>query len=302
MDIHHIKYFLAVCDELNFTRAAERCHVSQPALSRAIRHFEDEIGGLLFHRDRNLIDITELGQFLRQRLQEVVDKLDGIQREARQFLMLEKASVALGLVSAVGQARLKPALAGFQAQYPGVTVRLVEGESANLAHQLEQGNIDLAVMVASNELPDRFNRLSLYHERVLVAFRARHRFAGMNEVPLREINRESYLQQPCFDICAKVGSVLKGSGGQIRLAAQSQPADWLQNMIAAGLGVGFVSEFDTLVQGVQARPTRDPEIWRDICLVTVAGRRLSPAEIALAKVMHGHCWPQSRFSRQLLGV
>ena len=60
MEMHQIRYFLAVCDTLNFTRAAEQCHVSQPALTRAVKGLEDEFGGLLFHRERNNTHLTEL--------------------------------------------------------------------------------------------------------------------------------------------------------------------------------------------------------------------------------------------------
>ena len=68
MDIHHIRYFLAVCETRNFTRAAEKCNVTQPALSRAIQQLEDEVGGLLFRRERNLTHITDLGALLQAAL------------------------------------------------------------------------------------------------------------------------------------------------------------------------------------------------------------------------------------------
>ena len=71
MDIHHIRYFLAVCETRNFTRAAEKCNVTQPALSRAVQQLEDEVGGLLFRRERNLTHITDLGALLRPRFQQV---------------------------------------------------------------------------------------------------------------------------------------------------------------------------------------------------------------------------------------
>ena len=70
MDTHHIRYFLAVCETLNFTRAAQKCDVTQPALSRAIQQLEDEVGAPLFRRERNLTHLTDLALLLRPRLQE----------------------------------------------------------------------------------------------------------------------------------------------------------------------------------------------------------------------------------------
>ena len=86
MDIHHIRYLLAVCETRNFTRAAEKCNVTQPALSRAIQQLEDEVGGLLFRRERNLTHITDLGNLLRPRFQQVLDELMGVKKEASMFL------------------------------------------------------------------------------------------------------------------------------------------------------------------------------------------------------------------------
>src|SRR5258707_1787308 len=69
--MHQVRYFLTLCQELNFTRAAEKCNVAQPALTRAIKLLEDEFGGLLFHRERARTHLSELGQAVRPYLQEV---------------------------------------------------------------------------------------------------------------------------------------------------------------------------------------------------------------------------------------
>ncbi|MGE0725823.1 MAG: LysR family transcriptional regulator, partial [Alphaproteobacteria bacterium] len=69
MELYQIRYFLAVCEALNFTRAAEQCNVTQPALTRAIQRLEEELGGLLFRRERNLTHLTDLGHLVRPQLQ-----------------------------------------------------------------------------------------------------------------------------------------------------------------------------------------------------------------------------------------
>src|SRR3569833_1550016 len=72
MEVHEIRYFLAVCRTLNFTRAAEQCNVTQPALTRAIQKLEDELGGLLFSRERGNTHLTELGRLMQPHLEEVI--------------------------------------------------------------------------------------------------------------------------------------------------------------------------------------------------------------------------------------
>src|SRR5437762_2213266 len=82
-------------------RAAEKCNVTQPALSRAIQQLEDEVGGLLFRRERNLTHITDLGALLRPRFQQIVDELSGVRHEASQFLRLDDAQLKVGVMCTI---------------------------------------------------------------------------------------------------------------------------------------------------------------------------------------------------------
>src|SRR5215216_3709268 len=135
MEIHQIRYFLAVCETLNFTRAAEKCNVTQPALSRAIQQLEEEVGGLLFRRERNLTHVTDLGLLMKPRFQQIVDGLTEVKRDARRFLTLEQADLTLGIMCTVGPCRFMGLLAEFGRRYPGVTLRLIEGVPNELGEQ-----------------------------------------------------------------------------------------------------------------------------------------------------------------------
>ena len=85
MEMHQVRYFLAVAEELNFTRASERCNVTQPSLSRAIKLLEEELGGLLFRSDRDLTNLTDLGQMVRPHLQSVYDHSKLAKRLSQEF-------------------------------------------------------------------------------------------------------------------------------------------------------------------------------------------------------------------------
>jgi DNA-binding transcriptional LysR family regulator len=296
MDIHHIRYFLAVCDELNFTRAAERCNVTQPALSRAIQQLEEEVGGLLFRRERSLTQLTDLGHLMRPRLRQIMDKLSGVKVEAKQFLSLERASITLGLMCSIGPTRLSSLLAAFRERHPGVTLHLSEGMPLQLIERLEQGEIDLALMTVEQDFPERFDRIPLYRERFLIGFPAGHRFSGMREVPVREVDGENYLRRLSCEVRDQIADHIDNCGAHINVAYQSEREDWIQNMVAAGLGICFIPEFNVTVPGMLVRPVVDPEIWREVCFVSVAGRRMSPAELAFVKSIREHKWPDSKFT------
>ena len=185
MDIHHIRYFLAVCETRNFTRAAERCNVTQPALSRAIQQLEDEVGGLLFRRERNLTHITDLGALLRPRFQQIVDELSGVRQEASQFLSLDDASLKVGIMCTIGPRRFTGLLTDFHRRHKGIQLQLVEGVPAKLSSLLEAGELDVAIMSSAEDFPERFDVTPLFRERFMLAFPTGHRLAQYDAIPDR---------------------------------------------------------------------------------------------------------------------
>ena len=95
--MHQIRYFLAVCETLNFTRAAEACNVSQPSLTRAIKGLEDELGGPLFRRERNNTHLTGLGEMMRPHLSQVLIETDAAKERAKSFAKLDDVELKLGM-------------------------------------------------------------------------------------------------------------------------------------------------------------------------------------------------------------
>ncbi len=126
MELHEIRYFLALSKTLNFTKAAEVCNVSQPALTRAIQKMEDELGGLLFSRERNNTHLTELGRLLEPHLTEVLARTQQAKETATRFLRLDSAQLRLGVMCTIGPVRFVSFLSRFRADNPGVEITLVE--------------------------------------------------------------------------------------------------------------------------------------------------------------------------------
>lgn len=290
MDTHHIRYFLAVCETLNFTRAAQKCDVTQPALSRAIQQLEEEVGAPLFRRERNLTHLTDLAMLLRPRLQEIADGLEHAQRDAQRFLTMDEASVTLGIMCTVGPRRFTGLLASFQATQSDVSLQLVEGVPTMLADRLEQNEIDIAIMASPDGFPETLESTPLYREQFLVAFPAGHRFADRSEVPMAEVNGENYLDRVNCEYQHSIDGVMQRCGCTVKVVHQSEREDWIQNMVAGGLGLCFLPEFSAVVPGVQTRPVVEPEIWREICLVWRKDRDLSPAVRRFATAARNYPW------------
>src|SRR5918993_3827797 len=114
MEMHQIRYFLAVCEELNFTRAAERCNVAQPSLTRAIKLLEEELGGPLFHRERSNTHLSELGRMVKPYLEQVYDQAQEAKRQALEFTRLKKTSLKLGVMCTIQPNQLIELVSGLQ--------------------------------------------------------------------------------------------------------------------------------------------------------------------------------------------
>jgi LysR family hydrogen peroxide-inducible transcriptional activator len=258
VDTHHIRYFLAVCETLNFTRAAEKCNVTQPALSRAIQQLEDEVGAPLFRRERNLTHLTDLALLLRPRLQQVADGLGDARRQAQRFLTMDEANVTLGIMCTVGPRRFTGLLANFQATEPAISLQLVEGVPAMLTERLQQGEIDVAIMASPDGFPETLESALLYREQFMIAFPAGHHFSSLSEIPMAAIDGENYLDRVNCEHTHRIDTLMQECGCSVKVVHQSEREDWIQNMVAGGLGICFLPEFNAVVPGVQTRPVIEP--------------------------------------------
>lgn len=290
MDIHHIRYFLAVCETRNFTRAAQKCNVTQPALSRAIQQLEDEMGGLLFRRERNLTHMTDLGNLLRPRFQQVQDELLGVKSEASKFLCLNDAHLKVGIMCTIGPRRFTGLLTDFNMRHKGIQLQLVEGIPSKLSELLEQGEIDVALMSTAEKFPERFDITPLFRERFMLAFPTGHRLAQYDAIPISAIDGEVYLRRVNCEYWDYLSDLCDAQGVKTQDSYSSEREDWIQNLVAGGLGICFIPEYSAVVPGLQVRPVTDPEVTREVCLVTVAGRRFSPAVAAFVGAVKSYGW------------
>ena len=124
MDFNQVRYFLALANTLNFTRAAEHCYVSQPALTQAIKRLEDELGGKLIHRDGRYTELTELGKSLREHFEQIDRTRHLVRTTAKAVISGEVAELNIGLMCTIGPRVLAGMLDTFQMQHPMVSLVL----------------------------------------------------------------------------------------------------------------------------------------------------------------------------------
>lgn len=290
MELSEIRYFLAVSQTLNFTRAAERCHVSQPALTRAIRKMEDELGGLLFSRERNNTHLTELGELVLPHLTEVIERTGTVEKTAASFLKLEQAHLAVGVMSTIAPLQFIQFLAGFRQQNPGIEVTLKEASPTHLCDSLTQGGLDVALMARLDGFPAPMVPVPLYTERFVIACSTGHRFAERGEISIPDLDGEFYFPRMNCELSSRLTEVCREQNVNLVKSFRSEREDWILSLVAEGLGICFLPEFSTSFPGVVGCPVSGPRIERMVCLVTVAGRRASPPVRAFVTAIRRYPW------------
>ncbi len=292
MEMHQVRYFVALCETLNFTRAAETCGVAQPSLTKAIQKLEEELGGPLFFRERGLTQLTDLGRLLRSHLEAIQEASETARMAAMSFHKLDQGSIRVGAMCTIGPARLVGFFKRFRRDIPSVTLTIRDAPGKTLIDLLLEGEIDIA-FIGLPELPERFDVMPLYTEKYVVAFCPGHRFEAMDGVPLRELNTEDYLTRTNCEYPEHFNTLgIPDPAADANVCYASEREDWIQAMILAGLGCAVMPEFLPMLPGVATRPLLEPEISRTVQLATVAGRQHSPALRTFLSLARRHGWSQ----------
>jgi len=291
MEMHQVRYFLTACDTLNFSRAAEQCGVSVPSLSRGIRALEEELGGQLFRRERHLTHLTDLGRLMQQHLSTMQAAADAAKRDAAGYGRLDGTRLKLGMFASIGADLLTGYLKALRARAPEMELQIWEANCEELEGALIGNEIDIA-MTSSAEIDPRLRPIPLFREAYCVAFAPGHRFERMNAVPMRELSGEDYIKRLHCEFPSnfvKLGVARPYSSLTVRYVGERE--DWVQAMVKAGLGCSVMPEHLPLLHGIETRRLVDPEVSRQISLVTVAGRPHSAPVQAAVEAARSYAWP-----------
>ena len=289
MEMHQVRYFLAVVEELNFTRASERCNVTQPSLSRAIKLLEEELGGLLFHRERDSTRLTDLGHMARPYLQSVYDQSRLVKRLSHDFV--KKWPLKLGIMSTISPDEIVDLIASIRTRHPEVELKLCDANAKDLRARLLAGDLDVAIYALPGREPDeRIHSIPLFREQMVLAVHCGHRLVKTGEFPVQEMNAETYIHRVNCEFAGYADEILRQKGVTCSPVYWSERDDWTLAMVAAGLGFAFMPANAVNHPGVIGLPVVQPEFWRQVGLVSVRGRRYSPGVGSLVREAMRKTW------------
>jgi DNA-binding transcriptional LysR family regulator len=289
MEMQQVRYFLALARELNFTRAAETCNVTQPALTRAIQALEAELGGRLFHRERNQTHLSELGRMMLPYIQSIQAQTDAARMRAKSVGRMKNVELKIAAMCTLSPSLLADFIVGFQRANSGVDINVTDGGEKQLYHQLTAGEREIGIVGHPEDLDDRFHALPLYRERFVIVLPSGHELCGKGEIHVSDLHDQPYVNRINCEMGDFAGHEFARHGVNVRVVFRSERDDWVLGMIASGMGWGFFPESYAFPRDVITRPLA-PEMGRNVSLVTVRGRPHSPAVGAFVKAARGFRW------------
>lgn len=287
MELRHLRYFVAVAEELNFTHAAERLHVAQPALSSQIRDLEHELQTALFERRRRGVLLTRAGKTLYQRAKAILADAASAANETRTAAGVITGSLMVGFPSGLHLNYLSALLTDFRERHPKVELDFFHGLPAQQLKALREGHIDIGFINLPAAL-DGLRQRCVWRVPFRVVLPRKHRLARRTSFQLVDLKGEDFVfctresrpefYDDFFRHCANAGfrpRILKEVGGY--------PTNML-GLVSVGVGVSVLPYFKDVerISGLVWRPLTKPQLWVDWALIWREGDKSSVVQEFIA--------------------
>jgi DNA-binding transcriptional LysR family regulator len=262
MELRHLRYFVAVAEELHFTRAAQRLGIGQPPLSQQIQQLEAEIGTPLFRRLPRRIQLTEAGSSFFEDARAMLDQAEKAKERARRAARGELGRIRVGMInSAPFHALIPRILREYRARHPQVALSLDENYTPELAAQVRDERLDIAFIRPLLGPEPGLVTERLFDEPVLVALPQGHPRARSRSIPLAALSLEAFVLFPRAvgsGLHDEIMSSCRRAGFAPRIAQETSQVTSIVNLVAAGLGISLVPASMQQVhsEGVVFRPIR----------------------------------------------
>jgi DNA-binding transcriptional LysR family regulator len=285
MDLRHFRYFIAVAEELHFTRAAERLHIAQPPLSKQIRQLEAEMGVTLLQRTNRHIELTDAGRVFLEKAKQILLATSSAVTETQRTQRGEIGKLAVGFFEHTSYTLLPPILRAYRQRYPTVEVQLRWFPVTEQVNALERGDVDISFVRPVTEF-DGIASETILKERFVLALPSDHPLASDDAVNLKDCADERfivYTQRLAPDFYAMILRLCAVAGFVPQVALEVGQVYTTLGLVSSGAGIAFVPESVQRVrfENVTYKPLkgRQPKIE-----VLLAWKQSNPSRLLTAFV------------------
>jgi DNA-binding transcriptional LysR family regulator len=288
MEMHQVRYFLAMSRLLNFTRAADECNVTQPSLTRAIQKLEDELGGALFRRERSRTHLTDLGRLMLPHLERTFEAAEAAKQLARGVGKAEVAPLALGMEAVIESEAVDAILGELARGLPGFELTLTTGSSGELLEAAMNGDLDLLIVELPDAAPDRLERWLLFTQSYHMVTRADHPLATKPPDSLGAAREEAWIDHDGGN-CARLRAAAVALGFEPVIRHRATDLTHVKRLVVAGLGSAFMPRprDDERLRSIRFP---DADITGEVVLGAVTGRKRGIAADAFVRASRARSW------------
>ena len=290
MNRTRIRYFLNLAESLNFSDTARAFSVSQPALSKAIKRLEDELGGKLIRREGRLTHLTPMGRVMQDKLQDVENASRTAELAAKRLARDGMQRLNIAIMCTVSPKRIVPFLTQVRRNHPNLEFVLDDVTSDRIVEMVLSGHCDLALVANPFDSSQRMRQVDLYRESMVVATGLRHRFAGRQTVELSDLAKEHYVDRLNCEFRGTFNKAFSGAELMLDVVLSSGREDWVHDSVASDLGVSIMPE-DSVDHNRHSFCKLGPEpYWRTVSLMVATGREDNDAVRSVVKAARSYQW------------
>lgn len=292
MEMQQVRYFLAVARTLNFTRAAEECHVTQPALTRAIKQLEDELGGELIRREGRNSHLTDLGNRMLPLLNQCYDSALTAKSLADRVKRGELSCLALAVSKTLDIDLLMRPLAEMQRSFSGLQLRLRRGTGAEICELLKNGDVELAIGGPLGETWDRIDTWPMFTESFDLIVGADHELARQNgpDLDVELVQEARFLHYADADPAEMRAEEVAAKGIRFDSTHEVNCIHDLEALVVAKFGLAIMPASTMKSPNVRHLPCSSLDLKRTVAIYSVAGRERSKEAGALLNLLRSTDW------------
>ena len=290
MEMHQVRYFLAAAAELNFTKAAEKCNVSQPSLTRAIKQLEGELGGDLFRRERPQTQLTDLGERMHPLMKQIYDGALGARSLASSIKTGELGSLRLALSHTVELDLLIPHINEVKGLFARLELKLQRGTAAEILELLKNGTAELALASDLADQWERLDRWPLFNESFHLVVDNQHNLASRRVADIADLRDEPILLCRYSEHAEQTATLLRANNLDVDHGHDVALTRDLVLLLEAGLGVAMLPGSNSIPATLTRLAVNGVDLRRTVYVYGVAGRQRSAAASTILKKLRAADW------------
>jgi DNA-binding transcriptional LysR family regulator len=290
MEMHQIRYFLAVSRTLNFTRAAEECNVAQPSLTRAIKQLEAELGGDLFRRERPAAQLTELGLRMQPLLKQCYEAAAGARTLATSFKGGKIGTLRIAVADAVDIALLIPHLNQLKRMFSTLEFKLLRGNSKEIGELLKTGEAELGIAVDIDRDWDRLDSWPLFTEGFQLVVNRGHPLADEAQIDIAALKEQPFLSRGYCECTGRLNAALRAGNVGVEGSHDISCENDLIKLLEADIGVAIMPRSASTPETLRRAEIEDLDVRRTVQLYGVAGRERTAVASAMMKMLRSADW------------